>query len=66
MVFQKVKAIMGDKCIHCEAIPISLVLPEDQRDNSDLVMKSKLSESTFGGEFEQVYNTFIEKMSNLS
>mgnify|MGYP003586699641 FL=1 len=66
LVFQKVKALMGDKCIHCEAIPISLVLSEDQRENSDLVMKTKLSETTFGGDFEEIYNTFIEKMNKLS
>jgi flavodoxin len=66
IVFQKVKALLGEKCIHCEAIPISLILPEDQRENSDLVMKSKLSETTFGGDFEKVYNAFIEKMIPLS
>lgn len=66
IVFQKVKALMGDKCIHCEAIPITLVLPEEQRENSELVMKTKLSDSTFGNEFEQIYNSFIDKMGTLS
>ncbi|HPE39764.1 MAG TPA: hypothetical protein PLI77_01600 [Bacteroidales bacterium] len=65
VVFQKVKTLMGEKCIHCEAIPISLVLPEEKRDNSELVMKTKLSDTTFGGEFEQMYNNFIDKMGNL-
>ena len=66
IVFQKVKTLMGDKCIHCEALPISLVLPENQRDNSELVMKTRLTESSFGGDFEQVYNGFIDKMTMQS
>ena len=65
IVFQKVKTLMGEKCIHCEAIPISLALNENQRNNSELVMKTRLNDVTFGGDFEQVYNTFIDKMMNL-
>jgi hypothetical protein len=66
IVFQKVKAILGEKCIHCEALPISLVLPENERENSDKVMKTLLSDSTFGGDFEQYYNAFVNKMGNIS
>jgi len=60
LVFQIVKEILGDKCVHCEAYPIGLVVPEDQRENPDTVMKVHLTDENFKGEIEERFNTFLQ------
>lgn len=64
LVFQKVKQLIGEKCTHCEAIPITLVLPEGERENGEQVMKTRLNDETFGGEFAGIYDQFIAKMKS--
>lgn len=66
VVFKKVKQLLGEKCIHCEALPVTYLLPEDQRETPKLVMKARLNEETFGGEFAAHYDQFILKMQSLS
>lgn len=63
-VFKKVEALTGDKCKHCEALPITMVLPEDQKENGELVMKTRLSDENFKGEIQMAFDRFIEKIKN--
>jgi hypothetical protein len=62
-VFQVVKNILGDRCIHCEAFPIGLVLPEDKKENSDAIMKTRLSDNNFSGESQKRFENFIQKVT---
>lgn len=46
-VFKEVKEMMGNTCVLCEALPITLVLPEDKMKDSETVMKARLSDQNF-------------------
>lgn len=59
LVFNKIKEVMGEKRVHCEAFPITLVVPEDKREDPDSVMKTRLSEANFKGEIAERFDRFI-------
>lgn len=59
LVFNKVKRLAGEKCLHCNAFPITLVLPEELKENSDAFMKTHLNDENFKGEIQSIYDTFI-------
>jgi len=63
LVFKQVKEIMGDKCIQCEAFPITLVIPEEKRKDPNLVMSTRLNDDNFKGEILDRFNVFIDKIS---
>jgi hypothetical protein len=60
-VFHQVKELAGNKCIHCEAFPISLALPADKRADDNEIMKTKLSDKNFSGELQEKLNTLVNK-----
>jgi menaquinone-dependent protoporphyrinogen IX oxidase len=62
LVFNEVKKLSGEKCIHCEAFPITLVLPDDQKDDSEAFMKTHLNDNNFKGEIIGIYDVFIRKL----
>ncbi|HOZ30460.1 MAG TPA: hypothetical protein PLL66_06045 [Bacteroidales bacterium] len=66
IVFNIIKAELGEKCVHCEAFPIGLVLPEDKKDDSDAFMKTHLSEENFNGEILDRYENFIKNLDNIN
>ncbi len=59
-VFNELKRIAGEKCLHCEAFPITLVLPDDQKEDTDAFMKTHLNDDNFKGEIAVIYERFIE------
>jgi menaquinone-dependent protoporphyrinogen IX oxidase len=61
-VFKEVKSILKDKCLHCEAFPVGLVLPEDQKEDSDAFMKVHLNDENFKGEIVEIYSAFMRKI----
>ena len=61
-VFKKVKEIMGEKLIHCEAFPVGLTLPEDKKNNDEAIMKARLSDENFKGEIMDRFNNFIQQV----
>lgn len=63
LVFNTVKELTGEKCIHCEAFPITLVLPEEQKESSDAFMKTHLNDENFNGEIADIYDSFIKKLN---
>jgi flavodoxin len=65
LVFNEVKNIANGKCIHCEAFPITLVLPDEQRDDNDAFMKTHLNDENFKGEIIAIYDSFIQKISQI-
>lgn len=42
LVFNEVKKITRGKCIHCEAFPITLVLPDEQKEDPDATTQKTL------------------------
>ncbi len=62
-VFQKVKSITDNKCIRCEAFPITLVMSREDRRNSDKVMKTRLSDENFTGRIVEQLDQFITIMT---
>lgn len=63
-VFPRVREIMGEKCVHCEAFPIGLVLGGEEKNKGDSVMKTRLSDSNFCGAIEKRSTAFVEKVSS--
>lgn len=63
LVFNLVREIMGDKCVHCEAFPIGLVVPEDKKEDSDTIMKTRLSDENFSGEILLRFEKFIQLLA---
>lgn len=61
-VFKEVQSMMPDKCSHCEAFPITLVIPEDKQEDGETVMKTRLNDTTFRGDIQARFDDFIEKM----
>jgi flavodoxin len=64
LVFNEVKRITGETCIHCEAFPITLVLPDDQKEDTDAFMKTHLNDDNFKGEIAAIYERFIKSLLN--
>ncbi len=62
-VFNEVKRILGNKVIHCEAFPITLVLPDELKNAPDAFMKTHLNDDNFKGEIVGIYNRFLAKVA---
>jgi flavodoxin len=63
LVFKLVQDLMGEKQVHCEALPICLVLPEDKKTDGELMMKTILTDANFTGEILERYEQFIRKLN---
>ena len=63
-VFNRLKGMVGEKCVQCEAFPISLVVPEEKRKDPDSVMKTRLGEDNFRGEMKERFETFISGLKS--
>ncbi|MCK5519838.1 MAG: hypothetical protein KAI81_01885 [Candidatus Marinimicrobia bacterium] len=63
LVFNVVKEMLGEKCVHCEALPITLVLAEDKQEDPETVMKTRLSDDNFEGEIVERYNLLLMGLS---
>lgn len=59
IVFKEVESLLNGKCIQCQAFPIGLVLPEDQKEDTDAFMKTHLNDENFKGEIAEIYDKFI-------
>jgi flavodoxin len=59
LVFQQVKEIFRDIPVECNALPISLVLPADKQEDSEAVMKTRLSEENFTAEIKEHFDALI-------
>jgi flavodoxin len=62
LVFNQVKNLLNDQCIHCEAFPIDLFVPAELKEDPAAFMKVHLNHETFQGEIVEIYDAFIEKL----
>lgn len=63
LVFKQVEEIMKGKKVSCYAFPITLLLPEDKKEDGKLVMETRLKEETFKGEIAERFNGMIREIS---
>ena len=61
-VFAKLKQRLGSKIGEVEAFPVELLLPEDQKDNSDAMMSTRMNESNFSGTIKERLDSFVAKI----
>lgn len=68
LVFNQIRSILGEKCTHCEAFPITLIVPDDKKDDSNAFMNTHLGDDNFKGEIVNIYYNFIEmnKIQNIT
>jgi flavodoxin len=66
LVFQDVKNILKDKCFLCQAFPIGLVLPDDQKEDTKAFMKTHLNDENFKGEIQLIFDNFIRNITKAS
>lgn len=62
LVFKEIEEILGDKCVLCQAFPVGLVLPDDQKEDPDAFMKTHLNDENFKGEIQGKYEEFLKKI----
>ncbi len=62
LVFMQVETMLGEKCEFCQSFPINLVLPADQSNNSELIMKTRLTEENFKGEIKKRFEQFVSRL----
>lgn len=60
LVFQKVRQLLGEKCYHCEAFPLGLVLTPEQQEDPEAHFKYHLNEENFKGEILDIYRKFLQ------
>jgi menaquinone-dependent protoporphyrinogen IX oxidase len=63
LVFKEVEKRMNGKCVLCQAFPVGLVLPENQKEDPDAFMKTHLNEANFEGEIKEIYQEFLHKLT---
>jgi flavodoxin len=63
LVFKIIQNLLGEKCIHCEAFPIVLALPEKDREKGELVMKTRFSDSNFIDELQHRFDGLIQRIN---
>jgi flavodoxin len=63
LVFKEVESILKEKCILCQAFPIDLVLPDDQKEDTNAFMKTHLNDENFKGEIQVIFDNFITRVN---
>lgn len=66
LVFNKVKDVLNEKLLHCEAFPVDLVLPEDKKNDDAAFMETHLNDSNFKGEIQERFDRFIKMVNSLN
>jgi len=66
LVFNEVETQAKGKCILCQAFPVGLVLPDDKKEDANLVMKTHLNNENFNGEIQDRFKIFIEKVTEMN
>ncbi len=60
----QVKNLVSDKFIFGAAFPTTMVLSEDEKKDSNIVMKTVFNESNFNKELTERLNQFVDKVKN--
>jgi flavodoxin len=63
LVFREVKSILDDRLVLAQAFPVSLVLPDEQKEDPEAFMKTHLNDGNFKGEIEERFEEFMDKLT---
>ncbi|HDR68331.1 MAG TPA: hypothetical protein ENN61_04690 [Bacteroidaceae bacterium] len=63
LVFREIQALLNGKCDLCQAFPVGLVMPDDQKEDPDTFMKTHLNDENFKGEIEEIFDDFMKKLN---
>ena len=63
LVFKEVEELLNDKCIHCEAFPITLIVPDDKKEDPNVIMNTRLTEESFRGEIRERFDKYINQLN---
>lgn len=66
LVFKQVEIMLSDKCMFCHSFPISLVLPEDKKEDPEATMNTRLNDENFNGEIEKCFENFLTKLAETN
>ena len=61
-VFQKAQEVADGRLTACHALPVSLVLPEDMREDNDAIMNARLCDENFRGEILKRFEAFLDEV----
>lgn len=61
-VFEKAREVAGPALKNCMAFPISLVLSPELQDDSDTIMKTRLTMENFKGEIVERMEAFVNRL----
>ncbi|MGF1585628.1 MAG: flavodoxin domain-containing protein [Bacteroidales bacterium] len=64
LVFNQVKSLLKDKCLHCEAFPVDVFAPAELKEDSAAFMKVHMNSENFKGKIFEIYEAFIERITN--
>lgn len=62
LVFKEVKALLDGRCSLCQAFPVGLVMPDEQKEDPEAFMKTHLNNENFKGEIVEIFNQFMKKV----
>jgi flavodoxin len=62
-VFREIEQVMGEKLVLTQAFPVGLVLPDDQKEDTDAFMKTHLNDENFKGEIADRFEEFMKKVA---
>ena len=62
-VFKKAKNILNEKLTHCQAFPVTLVIPDDKKNDDNVVMNTRLTINNFKGEIVEQFEQLIKKLT---
>ncbi len=65
LVFKEVENMLNGKCILCQAFPVGLVLPDDQKEDPEAFMKTHLNDENFKDEIQERFDTFLNKILEI-
>ena len=61
-VFREIKSMLNGRCVLCQAFPVGLVLPDNQKEDPEAFMKTHLNEKNFNGEIEEIFEDFMNEL----
>lgn len=63
LVFNKLKEMLPGKKVECTALPITLVVPDDKKEDGKTVMETRLNDENFKGEIAERFEEFMVSLS---
>jgi flavodoxin len=61
-LFRALKKQYGDRCKTTAAFSVKLVVPDDLKNDSDTIMKTRITAQNYGGELQNRIEAFIEQL----